>query len=396
MAEMTVGAELAWRIAAIEAQRARAAHLGVEHMLIGLLSLEKALEPSAGLEPAQRLAVQQEQEQIAQILAGLSLDATTLRRALRRNMPFGHGRPSGSVSRDAACQAIFTRASELARTDGDTPCGVLHLLAALLERPPAALLTALEALAGPAALCRLTAATRSIATSAARVAAPDVTQDSRTDAAPSPAPAAVDPILPSPDDPPQAHVVPAVLLQYGRDLTAEAEAGTLPPVIGRESEMLQVVRILHRRTRSSPVLIGDAGVGKTAIVEGLARHIVAGTALPGRRIVALSLASVVAGTTYRGQFEERLEAILAALRGRPDIILFLDELHTIVGAGDRDGRLDAANMLKPALARGEIACIGATTQDEYRRHIESDPALERRFQPVQVLEPSPAEARTML
>ena len=121
-----------------------------------------------------------------------------------------------------------------------------------------------------------------------------------------------------------------------------------------------------------------------------------GRRCPDRRIVALSLASVVAGTTYRGQFEERLEEILAALRTRPDVILFLDELHTIVGAGDSDGRLDAANILKPALARGEITCIGATTTDEYRRHIESDPALERRFQPVLVDEPSPAEALAIL
>ena len=191
-------------------------------------------------------------------------------------------------------------------------------------------------------------------------------------------------------------VVPPVLLRYGRDLTTEAEAGRLGPVIGRREEMLQVVRVLHRRTKNSPVLIGEAGVGKTAVVEGLARRIAEGTALPGRRIVALSLASVVAGTTYRGQFEERLEEILAALRTRSDIVLFLDELHTIVGAGDSDGRLDAANILKPALARGEITCIGATTTDEYRRHIESDPALERRFQPVLVDEPSPAEARVIL
>jgi ATP-dependent Clp protease ATP-binding subunit ClpC len=157
-----------------------------------------------------------------------------------------------------------------------------------------------------------------------------------------------------------------------------------------------VVRVLRRRTKNSPVLLGDAGVGKTAIVEGLARRIAEGTSLPGRRILALSLASVVAGTTFRGQFEERLEEILTALRGRPDLILFLDELHTLVGAGDSEGRLDAANILKPALARGEIACIGATTTDEYRKHIEGDAALERRFQPVLVAEPSPAEARAIL
>jgi ATP-dependent Clp protease ATP-binding subunit ClpC len=187
-----------------------------------------------------------------------------------------------------------------------------------------------------------------------------------------------------------------MLLRYGRDLTAEAEAGGLPAVIGRDDEMLQVVRILHRRTKNAPVLIGEAGVGKTAVVEGLARRIAEGAVLPGRRIVALSIASVVAGTSYRGQFEERLEEILAALRAHPEVILFLDELHTIVGAGAADGRLDAAGILKPALSRGEIACIGATTIDEFRQHIEADPALERRFQPILVAEPSPADTIAML
>jgi ATP-dependent Clp protease ATP-binding subunit ClpC len=160
--------------------------------------------------------------------------------------------------------------------------------------------------------------------------------------------------------------------------------------------MLQVVRVLHRRTKSNPVLIGEAGVGKTAVVEGLARRIADGTALAGRRIVALSVSSLLAGTSFRGQLEERIEEVLAALRSRPDIILFLDELHTIVGAGDRQGRIDVASVLKPALARGDFSCIGATTIDEYRRHIEGDAALERRFQPVLVSEPSAEEALAIL
>jgi ATP-dependent Clp protease ATP-binding subunit ClpC len=191
------------------------------------------------------------------------------------------------------------------------------------------------------------------------------------------------------------------LNSVSRDLTQAAAEGRLDPVIGRAAEIERVVRILARRTKNNPVLIGDAGVGKTAIVEGLALRIVQQAvprALLGRRIVAMSPASLVAGTKYRGEFEARLNRVLDELKRYPeDVILFIDELHTLVGAGSAEGStVDAANMLKPALARGDLRCIGATTFDDYRRHIEHDSALERRFQPVVVEEPSSAECRTML
>ena len=178
--------------------------------------------------------------------------------------------------------------------------------------------------------------------------------------------------------------------QCSRDLTAMAAQGQLDPVIGREAELERVIQILSRRSKNNPVLLGEPGVGKTAVAEGLALAIADGTVpahLLGRRVCALDLAAMVAGTKYRGEFEEKLRHVLAEVRRAGNVILFIDELHTIVGAGSAEGAIDAANILKPALARGELRVIGATTLDEYRRHIEKDAALERRFQPVTVAEP---------
>ena len=190
------------------------------------------------------------------------------------------------------------------------------------------------------------------------------------------------------------------LEQYGRDLTAEAEAGKLDPVIGRDEEVRRVIQVLSRRTKNNPVLIGEPGVGKTAIAEGLAQRITAGdvpSSLAGKQVVALDIGALIAGAKYRGEFEDRLKAVLAEIAdsdGR--VILFIDELHTIVGAGAAEGAVDAANLLKPMLARGELRAVGATTLDEYRQHIEKDAALERRFQPVLVGEPTVEDAVAIL
>ena len=180
--------------------------------------------------------------------------------------------------------------------------------------------------------------------------------------------------------------------KYGRDLTAQARNGELDPVVGRQAEIERVIQILSRRKKNNPILIGEPGVGKSAIVEGLALRIESGEAatLAGKRIVSLDIASMVAGTTYRGQFEERMKSVINELHKHPEIILFVDEIHTIMGAGNAQGSLDAANILKPALARGEVQCIGATTITEYRKSIEKDGALERRFQKVMV-QPTSAE-----
>jgi ATP-dependent Clp protease ATP-binding subunit ClpC len=181
------------------------------------------------------------------------------------------------------------------------------------------------------------------------------------------------------------------LNQFGRDLTQLAREGKLDPVIGREKEIERVIQVLSRRKKNNPVLIGEPGVGKTAIAEGLAQRIVSAQvpeSLKNKRIVTLDLAAVVAGTKYRGQFEERLKTVMNEIRESKDTVIFIDELHTIVGAGGAEGAIDASNMLKPALARGELQCIGATTLDEYRKYIEKDGALERRFQPIMVDQPS--------
>jgi ATP-dependent Clp protease ATP-binding subunit ClpC len=190
------------------------------------------------------------------------------------------------------------------------------------------------------------------------------------------------------------------LEEFGRDLTQEAREGKLDPVIGRTDEIEQTIEILSRRTKNNPALLGEPGVGKTAIVEGIAQRIVGDEVpetLAGRRVIALDLAGMIAGTKYRGEFEERLKTVIDEIRGASDeLLLFIDEMHTVVGAGAAEGAMDASNMLKPALARGELHVIGATTLDEYRQNIESDPALERRFQPVLVREPTVEETIEVL
>lgn len=186
---------------------------------------------------------------------------------------------------------------------------------------------------------------------------------------------------------------------FGRDLTRLAREGKLDPVIGREKEIERVIQVLSRRTKNNPCLIGEPGVGKTAIAEGLAQRITDGNVpeiLRGKRVVTIELAAVVAGTKYRGEFEERLRKLMLELRQAGNVIIFIDELHTVIGAGAAEGAIDASNILKPSLSRGELQCIGATTLDEYRKHIEKDPALERRFQPIVVGEPTLEESLAIL
>ncbi len=188
--------------------------------------------------------------------------------------------------------------------------------------------------------------------------------------------------------------------KYARDLTADARAGKLDPVIGRDDEIRRTIQVLSRRTKNNPVLIGEPGVGKTAIAEGLALRIVNGDvpeSLKDKQLMALDMGALIAGAKYRGEFEERLKSVLSEVTSaNGDIILFIDEMHTLVGAGKSEGAMDASNLLKPALARGELHCVGATTLDEYRKHVEKDAALARRFQPVFVDEPTVEDTISIL
>ena len=195
------------------------------------------------------------------------------------------------------------------------------------------------------------------------------------------------------------HSETRVLDQYSRDLTMLAASGSFDPVIGRDEEIRRSVQILSRRSKNNPVLIGEPGVGKTAVAEGIAAYIAGSDApdsMAGKRLVALDLPALLAGTKYRGDFEERVKAVLKDVKKAGDVILFIDEMHTMIGAGSAEGAIDAANILKPALGRGEVQIIGATTPEEYRRHIEKDAALERRFQPVKIAEPSRGDSLKML
>src|SRR5690606_13281012 len=206
----------------------------------------------------------------------------------------------------------------------------------------------------------------------------------------------------NPNQSPQSHApdqAQDVLALYGQELVARARDGKLDPVIGREEEIRRVVRILSRKTKNNPVLVREPGTGKNAIVDGPAQRIVRGDVpetLKDKKIYSLDMGSLIAGAKYRGEFEERLKGVLEALEEDGDTLLFIDEIHTLVGAGKADGAMDAGNLLKPKLARGELRCIGATTLNEYRQNIEKDAALERRFQPVMVAEPSEEESISIL
>lgn len=351
------------KLAKKEAQRMNHNYLGTEHVLLGLLKL------------GQGIAVN--------VLRNFNLDYETVRQEIERLVGFG---PEIQVYGDPALTAkvkkVFEYANEEAASLNHNYVGTEHLLLALLRQTDGVAAQVLE---------NLNVNLKDIRR--------EVLKELETFNLQLPPMGMGSGQVPPPTGPtarPQDKGVPApdkmpALRAYGHDLTELYREGKLDPVIGRKDEVERLILILCRRRKNNPVLIGEAGVGKTAIVEGLAQAIVKGEVpdnLAKKRLIALDLTLMIAGTKYRGQFEERIKAVMDEIKKNGNILLFIDELHTIVGAGAAEGAIDASNILKPALARGEIQCIGATTIDEYRKHIEKDAALERRFQKILVAPPS--------
>ena len=352
-----------------EARQLNHPAIGTEHILLGLLKEGEGVG--------------------ARALLNMGIDLDRVRSEVTRVIGQGHGEAEpadGDLPVTPRAKKVFNLAFDEARLQGVNYVGTEHLLLALLREE--------EGVAGQVLtemgvkLDHLRQQVMTLLGGDAQSPHTGVYQDPSVNFPPPQGSSKRKPKSKTP-----------TLDSFSRDLTQDAAEGRLDPVIGRNKEIERVVQILSRRTKNNPVLIGDPGVGKTAIVEGLAQRIVENQVpeiLGNKRVVALDLSAMVAGTKYRGEFEDRLTKIVAEIKNAGDVVVFIDEMHTIVGAGAAEGAIDAANILKPSLARGEIQCVGATTLDEYRKHIEKDAALERRFQPIMVDEPTLEESIEIL
>src|SRR3989338_7448689 len=340
-------------IAQEEAKRLNHDYVGTEHILLGLIALGEGVA--------------------AQVLSNLGVDLRRVRSEIEKIVGTGDNvMLLGEIPFSPRAKKVLELAVEEAQSMAHNYVGTEHLLLGLIREEEGVAARVLENLG-----CRLDVVREEVISLLGETPRPHPTQ-TRT---------------------PAKSKTPT-LDEFGRDLTQLARETKLDPVIGRGDEIERLIQILSRRTKNNPVLIGDPGVGKTAIVEGLAQKISSNDVpeiLAGKRVMTLDLAAVVAGAKYRGEFEQRLKNIMEEIRrAKNSIILFVDELHTVIGAGAAEGAIDASNMLKPALARGELQCIGATTLDEYRKYIEHDAALERRFQPINVDPPSIEETVQIL
>ncbi|HQM51957.1 MAG TPA: ATP-dependent Clp protease ATP-binding subunit, partial [bacterium] len=346
-----------------EADRFNHNYIGTEHLLLGLIRL------------GQGVAVN--------VLRGQGLDFETIRLEVEKAVGTGpEAKVIGDIPLTARAKKVIELAVEEARNLNHTYIGTEHLLLGLLQEGEGLAAKILRALNVDAEKTRQ-----------------DVLRELQSAMGPPPG----EEEGPSHEEerqrPPAARAKYPALKAFGRNLTELARLGKLDPIIGRAVEIERVIQVLCRRRKNNPVLLGEAGVGKTAIVEGLAQRIVAGDVpeiLRERELITLDLALMVAGTKYRGQFEERIKALMDEIRKAGNVVLFIDELHTIVGAGAAEGAIDASNILKPALSRGELQCVGATTMNEYRKFIEKDAALDRRFQTIIVEPPTVAQTIDIL
>ena len=362
MNNFTPRAQQVLALARKEADRFNHNFVGTEHLLLGLIKL------------GQGVAVN--------VLQKLGLDLETVRLEVEKQVGTGPDQKMmGNIPYTPRVKKVLALAQKEAKALNHTYVGTEHILLGLLREGDGVAARVLK---------NLDVDIEQTRQEVLKELDPNFTAGEEVPAGEAPEKAAPEK---------KGEVKTPALKAFGRDLTEIARKGDMDPVIGRKSEIERVIQILCRRTKNNPVLLGEAGVGKTAIVEGLAQEVVAGNVpelLRGRRVITLDLALMVAGTKYRGQFEERIKAVMDEIRRSKNIILFIDELHTIVGAGSAEGTMDASNIIKPALSRGELQCIGATTLNEYRKYIEKDAALERRFQSVKVEAPSVDEAILIL
>jgi ATP-dependent Clp protease ATP-binding subunit ClpC len=363
MNNFTPRAQQVLALARKEADRFHHNYVGTEHLLLGLINL------------GQGVAVN--------VLQRMGLSLESVRGAVEEQVPKGpETKPTGNIPYTPRVKKVLALAGKEAKALSHSYVGTEHILLGLLREGEGVAARVLKSLEVDIERCRNEVLSE---------LDPNFSGEQESDQEPASAGA--------PGQEEKKEVKTPALKAFGRDLTEMARKNELDPVVGRQKEIRRVIQILCRRTKNNPILIGEAGVGKTAIVEGLAQEIASGIVpeiLLDRRVVTLDLALMVAGTKYRGQFEERIKAVMDEIRKSKNVILFIDELHTIVGAGAAEGAMDASNIFKPALSRGELQTIGATTLSEYRKHIEKDSALDRRFQPVKVDAPSVADTIEIL
>lgn len=372
MKPLSTAVDTAWQLAVWEASTAKSEFIEKEHAVIGLLSLGKV---AAGKPDDMKLNREQwnslraEWAALQEVFAECSLDATSMRREVRKRINKGtHQHTENVIHRSKECKAFFQIAAALAADFQEISS--LHLLSAIIGEPG----DLLDKLLAEQNIDPANLKTKLLERASRGFKVPVAEGQQK--------------------EPPKSF-----LAKFGKDLTQSARDGKLGPFVGRREELLQVIQTLARNSKNNPVLVGEPGVGKTAVVEALAVRLVKGKVpefLSGSRIIELNMGVLVAGTSYRGEFEERLTGIIREATERKDVILFIDEIHTLIGTGKAGGSMDAAQILKPALARGELRCIGATTSSEYRKHIETDAALERRFEKVIVEEPTRNECIEML